>query len=90
MENALSIINSGYLRGGNWEGGYVYAWKLLPSHYAVNNSGAHKGVIISFETKVAFVADVGIVDPLVKLCMPVVSLLPGPIPIENVKIVRWR
>ena len=55
--------------------------------YAIDNSGAHKGVVISFQTFEMFVPDVGITDPKVKKYSPVVSVRPGPISVMNVKIV---
>ena len=31
---------TGVMTGNKWEGGYVYAWKINPSEYAIKNSGA--------------------------------------------------
>ena len=87
-ENAAAIINTGVMTGSNWEGGYVYAWKTLPNQYAIENSGAHMGVIISFQTNAQFVMDMGITDPKVQKYGPVVSTAPGPILVWDVKIVR--
>ena len=89
MANAMSIISKGMMMGSEYEGGYVYAWKTRPSKYAIENSGAHNGVIISFKTNVAFVKDNGIVDPKVQAYGPVVSTRPGPILVWNVTIVGW-
>jgi len=87
LENANEIIRTRTLKGSKWEGGYVCAWEMKPSEYAIENSGAHTGVIISFKTKASFVADTGITDPRIRLYGPVVSLFPGPILVEDVKIV---
>ena len=89
MANAMSIISKGMMMGSEYEGGYVYAWKIRPSKYAIENSGAHNGVIISLKTNVAFVKDNGIVDPKVQAYGPVVSTRPGPILVWNVTIVGW-
>ncbi len=85
--NALSIISSGYMYGSTWEGGYVYAWKTFPNNYAIENSGAHMGVVISFKTNATFVMDPGITDPKVQMFGPVVSTVPGPIAVWDVQIV---
>ena len=45
-----------------WEGGYVFAFKQKPNGYAIKNSGAHLGVVISFQTSAMFVEDLGIMD----------------------------
>ena len=84
---ALKIIDSERLKGSSWEGGHVYAWKRKPSEYAIKNSGAHTGVIISFKTSASFVSDTGITDPNVQKYGPVVSVLPGPVVIWDVKVV---
>ena len=87
IDNALEIKSSGIMIGSKWESGYVYAWKMLPSKYAIENSGAHMGVTISFKTSASFVMDTGITDPRVKMCGPVVSTMPGPIVVWDVEIV---
>ena len=87
MENAATIVTNGVLNGSKWEGGYVYAWKNKPDKYAINNSGAHKGVILSFKTASSFVPDRGIKDPAVLLYGPVVSAAPGPVIIWDIQIV---
>ena len=86
-ENAAAIIAAGVMTGSEWEAGYVYAWKTRPNKYAIENSGAHMGVIISFKTNVPFVTDTGITDPKVQAYGPVVSVVPGPIVVWDVKIV---
>ena len=88
--NALSIISSGYTYGSAWEGGYVYAWKTFPNNYAIENSGAHMGVVISFKTNATFVMDPGITDSRVQMLGPVVSTVPGPIAVWDVQIVGWQ
>lgn len=70
-----------------FESGYVYAWKSYPTPYAIEYSGAHTGVIIAFESNAVFVRDPGILDLRVLLSGPVVSIRPGPIAIENPRIV---
>ena len=74
--------------GSPWEGNYVYAWTMLPDEYAIANSGAHFGVVISFKTYEQFIPDLGIDDPLVKMFNPVVSINPGPIYVWDVKIIE--
>lgn len=86
-DNAAAIMASGVMTGSSWEGGYVYAWKTKPSQYAIENSGAHMGVTISFKTNAAFTTDTGINDPLVGIYGPVVSIMPGPIVVWDVQIV---
>lgn len=88
-ENAAAIMwnQPNTLVGSIWEGGYVYAWKMPPSKYAIENSGAHMGVTISFKTSASFVMDTGITDPKVQMYGPVVSTVPGPIVVWDVKIV---
>lgn len=76
------------MKGSIWEGGYIYAWRCLHSNKAVYNSGAKMGVIISFETSASFVLDNGVSGLENLRYLPVVSLIPGPISVENVKIVR--
>ena len=59
--------------------------------YAVKNSGAHEGVIISFKTSAAFTVDTGISDPKVLLWYaPVVSVASGPVYVWDVKIVGGK
>ena len=87
MENAMNIMSKGMMVGSKYEGGYIYAWRTRPSKYAIENSGAHNGVIISFKTNAAFVKDNGIVDPKVQAYGPVVSTRPGPILVWDVMIV---
>ena len=87
QSNALEIMTTGVMTGSNWESGYVYAWKIKPNKYAIENSGAHTGVTISFKTIVPFVMDTGISDPKVKKYGPVVSSVPGPIAVWDVRIV---
>ena len=60
---------------------------MYPSSYAIENSGAHFGTIISFKTNASFVMDIGITDPKVMAYGPVRSLSPGPIKVWDVKIV---
>ena len=86
-ENAAAIMATGVMTGSKWEGEYVYAWKTKPSKYAIENSGAHTGVIISFKTSTSFVMDTGITDPKVQMYGPVVSTVPGPIVVWDVQIV---
>ena len=86
-ENAAAIMSSGVMKGSDWEGGYVYAWKKIPNKYAIENSGAHNGVIISFRTNELFVKDTGITNSKVQIYGPVVSYTPGPISVWDVKIV---
>ena len=64
------------------------AWRMKPDKYAVKNSGAHQGVIISFKTNASFEQDSGIYDPRVTKYGPVVSSRPGPIYVWDVKIVE--
>ena len=85
--NAASIMMSGTMVGSSWEGGYVYAWRERPSKYAMENSGAHFGTIISFKTNVPFVNDNGIYDQRVRKSGPVKSIRPGPITVWDVHIV---
>ena len=73
--------------GSTWEGGYVYAWKTFPNNYAIENSGAHMGGVISFKTNATFVMDPGITDPRVQMFGSVVSTVPGPIAVWDVQIV---
>lgn len=86
-DRAASIMASGVMTGSSWECGYVFAWKTKPSNYAIENSGAHFGVTISFKTDTPFTMDTGIVDPKVQRYGPVVSTTPGPIQVWNVQIV---
>ena len=87
LENAVAIMTTGVMTGSEWEGGHVYAWKTNPGKFAIENSGAHRGVTISFKTNALFVMDSGITDPRVQLYGPVVSVLPGPIVVWGVQIV---
>lgn len=73
--------------GSKWEAGYVYAWKFKPSKYAIEQSGAHTGTIISFKTSAPFVDDDGVNSIIKFLFGPVVSLMPGPIAVWDVEIV---
>ena len=86
-DNAAAIMATGVMTGSKWESGYVYAWKTNPSKYAIENSGAHMGVTISFKTSASFVMDTGITDPKVQMYGPVVSTVPGPIVVWDVQIV---
>ena len=86
-DNAIAIMTSGVMTGSKWESGYVYAWKKKPNKYAIENSGAHMGVTISFKTSASFVMDTGITDPKVQKYGPVVSAAPGPIVVWDVQIV---
>ena len=65
----------------------MYAWKTPPGKYAIENSGAHLGLTISFKTNALFVMDTGITDPRVQMYGPVVSTMPGPIVVWDVQIV---
>jgi len=85
-ENAASIMLTNTMCGSSWEGGYVYAWKTKPNKYAIDNSGARTGVIISFKTNAAFTIDTGINDPKVQKFGPVVSVNKGPIVVWDVRI----
>ena len=87
-DNAALIKATGIMTGSKWESGYVYAWKKNPSKYAIENSGAHRGVTISFKTNASFVMDTGIADPMVQMYGPVVSTTPGPIVVWDVQVVR--
>ena len=86
-DNAAAIMTTGVMTGSKWESGYVYAWKKKPSKYAIENSGAHMGVTISFKTTATFVNDTGITDAKVQRYGPVVSARKGPIVVWDVKIV---
>ena len=86
-ENAAIIMATGTMKGSTWEGGYVYAFRNLPDKYAIENSGAHFGVVISFKTNQSFTLDTGISDPYVLAYGPVVSTSPGPIIVWDVQIV---
>ena len=88
MENAMSIMSTGIMRGSDFEGGYVFAWRIYPNKYAIQNSGAREGsVIIAFETNAAFASDPGIKDPKIRKYLPVRSVFPGSIYVKNVRIV---
>ena len=86
-ENAAAIMMSNLMIGSSWEAGFIFAWKHKPSKYAIDNSGANKGVIISFKTSASFVRDIGITDPKVLMYEPVVSARPGPIVVWDITIV---
>ena len=86
-DNAAAIMSTGMMTGSKWESGHVYAWKMNPSKYAIENSGAHTGATISFKTSASFVMDTGITDPKVQMYGPVVSTAPGPIVVWDVQIV---
>ena len=85
-EAAESIMASGIMYGSNWEAGYVYAWKYKPNKYAIMNSGAHQGVLLSFKSSALFIPDSGIYDPNVLKFGPVKAC--GPILVWDVKIVE--
>ena len=85
--NAAIIATSGTMIGSTWEAGYVYAWKMIPSKYAIKHSGANYGVIISFKTNASFSRDTGITDPRVQIYGPVVTNRPGPIDVWDVQII---
>ena len=57
-----------------------------PSEYAIENSGAHFGVVISFKSNAAFFPDPGIVDLEVMKYGPVRAN--GPIVVWDVQIVE--
>ena len=87
-EAAAAIMASGVMIGSPWESGYVFAWRQYPDTYAVENSGAHFGVIISFSTSAYFSEDNGIEDEDdIKKYGPVKSL--GPIQVWDVKVVGY-
>ena len=86
-EVAAIIMSTNTMLGSPWEGGFVFAWKQKPNKYAIDNSGAHTGVIIAFETTAPFTQDPGIDDPKVNVFGPVRSCYPGPISVRNVRIV---
>lgn len=73
--------------GNKFEGGHVFAWRMKPNKYAIKNSGAHYGVIISFKTNATFMTDSGITNSKVQKYGPVVSVMPGPIAVWDVQIV---
>ena len=88
MANAMNIMCTGIMRGSDFEGGYVFAWRICPNKYAIQNSGARKGsVIIAFETSASFETDPGIKDSKIVKYLPVRSVLPGPIYVKNARIV---
>lgn len=87
-ENAASIKATGLMKGSAWEGNFVYAWKLKPDKMAIENSGAHLGVVFSFKTNATFTMDPGIDNPKVLKYGPVVSTSPGPIVVWDVQIVE--
>ena len=56
--------------------------------YAIQNSGARSGtVIISFETNAAFGPDHGITNARVIKYLPVRSVFPGQIHVQNIRVV---
>ncbi|MBP3300077.1 MAG: RHS repeat-associated core domain-containing protein [Clostridia bacterium] len=89
LDALKKIQTEGKLRGSPWEGDYVFAWKHSPSDYSIARSGAHLGVVISFKTIAPFARDNGIKNFIVQLDKPVVSVMPGPIPIWDIKFVRF-
>ena len=88
MKNAKIIYLAQTLYGSDYEGNYIYAWKSLPDHKAVNISGARGDVVISFRTNAAFEKDPGVIDKHALRFGPVRSVFKGPITIWDVKIVR--
>ena len=86
-ENATLIKTTGIMTGSSWEGGHVFAWENKPNKYAIENSGARQGVIISFKTSASFIRDDGIDNPKIRKYNPVVSAAPGPITVWDVQIV---
>ena len=84
---AALIMSSGTMTGSVFEGGHVFAWRMRPSKYAVEHSGADTGVIISFKTNTSFVDDTGITNSLVNRYKPEVRARPGPISVWDVEIV---
>jgi len=87
VENAALIASTNTMYGSEFENYYVFAFRKYPNKYAIKNSGAHTGVIISFKTSAIFVRDTGINDIKVKKFGPVVSSRPGPISVWDVKVV---
>ncbi len=87
LVNANSIKLSQIIYGSTWEGWHVFAWRLKPTRKAVEKSGAHFGVIISFKTNAAFTPDKGIGNAYAQAFLPVVTVFPGPIRVWDVKIV---
>lgn len=86
-ENAALIQSTNIMKGSDWEGGYVFAWKTKPNKVAAANSGAHMGVVISFETKAAFSIDKNFDNsPSINAYGPVMAK--GPIIVRNVTIVE--
>lgn len=89
-ENAELITTSGMLKGSSLEAGRVFAWKLLPTKKAIQLSGANftrQVVVISFQTATAFEPDSGIENIYALNFGPVVSVLTGPIYVQNVMTV---
>ena len=83
----LRNMSGGKMYGSEWEGGQVFAWRLKPDSYAIENSGAHFGVIISFESYALFTSDkTSFDDPKIACFYPVKTI--GPIVVKNVKIVE--
>ena len=73
--------------GSTWEGGYVFAWGKCPTKKALRLSGAHSGVLISFQTKAAFEFDEGINNKYVEKFEPMKSVFRGPVTVTNVQLV---
>lgn len=86
-DNAAMIMASGALMGSTWEGGYVFAWGKCPTKKALRLSGAHSGVLISFQTKAAFERDKGIKNDYVRGFNPLRSVNRGPVTVTNVQLV---
>ena len=86
-ENVAAIMSTGVMKGSIWEGGHVFAWTKKPNSYAIKNSGAHFGTIISFKTNAHFIPDKGITDPAVSKYGPVISFRSGPITVWDIRIV---
>ena len=85
--DAAAVISAtGMMIGSGWEGGHIYAWLKKPSQEAIEVSGAHFGVIISFSTDVLFVPDMGVEDMVAQSYGPIVTILPGPIFVWDVEI----
>jgi len=83
----MSIKQSNLLIGSKFEAYYVFAWLMKPTQLAVNGSGAHTGIIISFKTRAPFQIDNGINNTYTKRFFPLKSVFPGPIAVWDVKVV---
>ena len=81
-------MSTRFMYGSEWEAGYVFAFRNRPNKYAIKNSGAHQGVVISFKTSETFVDDTGISDEKIKKYGPVVSARKGPIEVWDIQIVE--